>query len=71
MSIVTKFREYAARRAQERKYYDELAQMSDAELDDLGLSHAKIVEMSRAYSSGNARSSGDTKKSWKKPPARS
>ena len=50
MSIVTKFREYAARRAQERKYYDELAQMSDAELDDLGLSHAKIVEMSRAYS---------------------
>lgn len=47
MSLVTKLRDYAARRAQQAKYYQELAQMSDAELDDLGLSHAQIVEMSR------------------------
>ena len=48
MSIVTKFREYAALRAQQRRDYEELSRMTDAELNDLGLSHAKIVELAYA-----------------------
>lgn len=49
MSMVTKLREFAARRAQERKAFDELSSLSQAEMDDLGLSHAKIVEMYRTH----------------------
>ena len=49
MTMITKIREYAARRAQERKVYEELSSLTAAEMDDLGLSHAKIVEMSRQH----------------------
>ena len=47
MSIVTKIRDYAHRRAQERVAYAELAQLSDAELDDLGLSRAQLSDIAR------------------------
>lgn len=49
MSMFGKIRQYAARRALEREIYTELSQISDAELNDLDLSRAKIAEMSRQY----------------------
>ena len=47
MSMIIKLREFAARRALEYKLQAELANLSDAELNDLDLSYAKISEMSR------------------------
>ncbi|MFK7867830.1 MAG: DUF1127 domain-containing protein [Roseobacter sp.] len=49
MSVFKTIRQYAARRALEREIYSELSQISDAELNDLNLSRAKISEMSRQF----------------------
>lgn len=47
VTLFGKILEYAARRALERKIHAEMATMTDAELNDLNLSRAKLIEMSR------------------------
>ncbi|WP_227270622.1 hypothetical protein [Roseobacter weihaiensis] len=47
MSLFDNIREFLARRALERKTYAELSAITDDELLDLNLSHAKLAELSR------------------------
>ncbi len=46
MGLIEKIRAYSARRAVQRRIYAEMASMSDAELQDLDLSFAKIEHIS-------------------------
>lgn len=48
MTVITKLRDFAARRALAHQLHAEMSGMSDAELDDLNLSRAKLVELSYA-----------------------
>ncbi len=47
MIMIGKIREFAARQALQRKIYNEMSHMSDAELNDLNLSRAKLKDISR------------------------
>ena len=46
MGLYAKIRAYSARRAMHRRIYAEMAAMSDAEMQDLNLSLAKIDDIS-------------------------
>ena len=47
MTILTHIRHAIAHRAEQRRLRAELAALTDAELNDLNLSYAKVMEMSR------------------------
>ncbi len=47
MSLFEKIREISARRALHRKLHAEMAALSESELNELNLSYAKVVELSR------------------------
>ena len=47
MTLIGKIREISARRALQRKLFAEMNHLSDAELMDLDLSRAKLLDMSR------------------------
>lgn len=48
MTFIEKIRAFTARHALERKIKAEMSTITDAELDDLNLSRAKIAAMSHA-----------------------
>lgn len=52
MNLIEKLRDVAARWARQRQIYTEMATMSDAEMRDLNLSHAKISDLSKKAAQG-------------------